>query len=215
MAVTENTFCVLSLFFVIMFISFITVRGDRCLKFIRRGFTLIELLVVIAIIAMLIALLLPAIQQAREAARRSQCVNNLKQIGIAAHNYAATFSVLPTQPPTKPSGLALVQAIPNGWLVRLLPYLEQQAVYDQLNMQLVDVPTPTTMPATLRLNTTGLNVAINSYTCPSDATQQSTVLSTFAVGSMSTRFTSTNLLWCHRIAPYINANGNLQFLEQC
>lgn len=93
----------------------------------RSGFTLIELLVVIAIIAVLIALLLPAVQQAREAARRTQCKNNLKQFGLALHNYHDTYSVFPL-------GAANGAASPNAsWGVRILPYLEQAALFDQLN----------------------------------------------------------------------------------
>jgi prepilin-type N-terminal cleavage/methylation domain-containing protein/prepilin-type processing-associated H-X9-DG protein len=92
----------------------------------RRGFTLIELLVVIAIIGVLIALLLPAVQSAREAARRSQCTNNLKQIGLALHNYVSTHDALPPAGCRwEPQNLSMK--------VRMLPYLEQNVAYNALN----------------------------------------------------------------------------------
>src|ERR1700689_4345830 len=92
----------------------------------RSAFTLIELLVVIAIIAVLIALLLPAVQAAREAARRAQCVNNLKQLGLALHNYHDTMGCLPWD-----HG-------PNSWnewsgMTMLLPFMEQTSLYNSIN----------------------------------------------------------------------------------
>jgi prepilin-type N-terminal cleavage/methylation domain-containing protein len=102
----------------------------------RRGFTLIELLVVIAIIAILIALLLPAVQQAREAARRTQCKNNLKQMGLAIHNYESTFNKFPS------SGEFTVRSTagyfrsftPTSTFTQILPYIDQAPAYNQFNM---------------------------------------------------------------------------------
>ena len=91
----------------------------------RRGFTLIELLVVIAIIALLIALLLPAVQAAREAARRMQCTNNLKQIGLAFFNYESTNSVLP--PSMVASGTGNTVTWINGWNCQRMLYLCRRA----------------------------------------------------------------------------------------
>ena len=101
----------------------------------RRGFTLIELLVVIAIIAVLIALLLPAVQAAREAARRAQCVNNLKQIGLAMHNYVSANSMLPQVAcDTFANGNDTVPYQNYSEVTRLLPFLEQQATYNSINL---------------------------------------------------------------------------------
>src|SRR4051794_26414175 len=122
----------------------------------RRGFTLIELLVVIAIIAVLIALLLPAVQAAREAARRSQCVNNLKQLGLAVMNYESNNGAIPPTSVFVPTGVSIGTF---GMKPRLLPFLEQVAMFNALNMYF--------NPATAQ-NETVLVTQINTLLCPSD-----------------------------------------------
>ncbi len=128
-----------------------------------RGFTLVELLVVIAIIGILIALLLPAVQAAREAARRSQCSNNLKQVGLALHNYADTYQTFPSGWIWPGSGNQECWA----WSTLILPYLEQQAMHDQLGVTMANlyqrVLSPEWQSVVGRLET-----PISSFMCPSD-----------------------------------------------
>src|ERR1700685_1072500 len=99
-------------------------------KVYQRGFTLIELLVVIAIIAILIALLVPAVQKVRAAAARTQCVNNLKQIGLASHNYASAYKVRPPGSANFPAS----GGSPGSVLTLILPYLDQNTVVFDFNM---------------------------------------------------------------------------------
>jgi len=131
---------------------------------VRRGFTLIELLVVIAIIAVLVALLLPAVQQAREAARRSQCKNNLKQMGLALHNYHDTHGTFP------PGWISEIGGNPHlsggvgptgwAWSAMLLPYLDQAPLYNQLK-----VSDGTAVPAPADIDDLPL---LQAFICPSD-----------------------------------------------
>jgi len=125
----------------------------------KRGFTLIELLVVIAIIAVLIALLLPAVQSAREAARRLQCVNNLKQLGLALHNYVGSVGALPMT--LAISGKGTTTTWTNSWgpHARVLPYSEQGTLFNNINFAL-DMMTAQ--------NTTATAVVINWLVCPSE-----------------------------------------------
>ncbi len=122
----------------------------------RGGFTLIELLVVISIIAILIALLLPAVQAAREAARRAQCVNNLKQLALAASNYHDVNGCLPPASLTSANGLA---GFDFSCFVRMLPFMEQQPLYNSVNFSLV---------YHIAQNATVAGVAVSTLMCPSD-----------------------------------------------
>jgi prepilin-type N-terminal cleavage/methylation domain-containing protein len=162
----------------------------------RSAFTLIELLVVIAIIAVLIALLVPAVQKVREAANRTQCVNNIKQVGLAVHNYHSNFNKVPNlwnwfstfggnpafplpngmTGPTSPfmAGITCADGAQGTWLVHLLPYIEQTALYESMFLSDlqdasmtpggnigIDIPLPFY---------NGISKVINTLICPSDGT---------------------------------------------
>jgi prepilin-type N-terminal cleavage/methylation domain-containing protein/prepilin-type processing-associated H-X9-DG protein len=153
----------------------------------RSGFTLIELLVVIAIIAVLIALLLPAVQQAREAARRTQCKNNLKQLGLAIMNFESTYKVYPpdvdsyktlaagdsiNQPDDTDPNAIFCYSGPSqrtGWMQMILPFLDQTPIYNQINFTVSVFNTANLPPSTGSHG--GTNSAysnpIRAYLCPS------------------------------------------------
>lgn len=136
---------------------------------IKRGFTLIELLVVIAIIAVLIALLLPAVQQARESARRTQCKNNMKQLGLALHNYHDTYS----QFPINYSTTFTVDNITLSWMVGILPYVDQAPLFSSINTSFglnndPRSPNPQSVAPVNPSNGWAAKKIIPAFRCPSD-----------------------------------------------
>ena len=143
----------------------------------RRGFTLVELLVVIAIIGILVGLLLPAVQAAREAARRMQCGNNLKQIGLAIHNYESAFKRFPHGTVDDDPREVGARRLWDGGnhrkgtvLVKLLPFIEQTALYNSIDFNL-DVEAQLNATGVFAATRTNMrNVAIPSFRCPSDGT---------------------------------------------
>jgi prepilin-type N-terminal cleavage/methylation domain-containing protein len=151
----------------------------------RNGFTLVELLVVIAIIGVLVALLLPAVQSAREAARRTQCTNNLKQLGIALHNYHDIAGRFPCNINRVVINLGSGGQLANdrnqaSYLVNLLPYVEQRPLYDQINFSLHDPAFGNQIVAGQALKT----ISVKSYICPDSNHQR------FSVASPALAFTN-------------------------
>jgi prepilin-type N-terminal cleavage/methylation domain-containing protein len=139
----------------------------------QRGFTLIELLVVIAIIAILIGLLLPAVQKVREAAARMSCQNNMKQLGLAAHNYENAYGKLPPNliveigadpVPTNNPGYPY-PGISHSWCINFLPYLEQNNLFTQYNMKFPWLSTPSIVPGTPD-NQAVLQNPVRTFICP-------------------------------------------------
>jgi prepilin-type N-terminal cleavage/methylation domain-containing protein/prepilin-type processing-associated H-X9-DG protein len=157
----------------------------------RLGFTLIELLVVIAIIAVLIALLLPAVQAAREAARRAQCTNNLKQIGIALHNYHTANDAFPpgaaaSNTPFNPGCVAWM-----GWSAQamMFGYMEQSALYNAINFSI----DPMQQNSGNYANTTARNAKIASFLCPSDGNAGKAFINNYYASMGTTTWSSSNV----------------------
>ena len=165
----------------------------------RRAFTLIELLVVIAIIAVLIALLLPAVQQAREAARRSQCINNLKQLGLGLHTYHDSLNVFPPGWLGVQGGVSNTQG-PSGfaWASHILPYIDQTPLYNRLNFNL---------SCTDASNAIARQTVLTSFRCPSDPSPD-----TWAIGQNGN---PSNILATLPTANYVGSFGTLGFEDIC
>ncbi|GAC1473471.1 MAG: DUF1559 domain-containing protein [Isosphaeraceae bacterium] len=165
------------------------------------GFTLIELLVVIAIIAVLIALLLPAVQAAREAARRAQCINNMKQIGLAIHNYHSTNEVFPMGDSFQPQGFPgkPSYALWNSFSAQalMLPYMEQSPLYNAINFSWAVADS---------LNNTVWVTKVNSYLCPSDGNAGNKNINSYAASYGTT--TSGMFAWDNNALNYQKPSGS-------
>jgi prepilin-type N-terminal cleavage/methylation domain-containing protein len=151
-----------------------------------RGFTLIELLVVIAIIAVLIALLLPAVQQAREAARRSQCKNNMKQIGLGLHNYESTFSRFPSAGEGTNRSTIRREFFPASTFSLILPYVDQAPLYNKINFGFHYTNSANSG------NLAASQAVITLYLCPSNANQQPDTFSFGATDYMPIAYVDIN-----------------------
>ena len=129
----------------------------------KQGFTLVELLVVIAIIGILVGLLLPAVQAAREAARRMQCSNNLKQHGLALHNYESTYKRFPIGFTDTAATNAMLKDGGWSWMCAILPYIEQNSLYSTIDIKLHPFG-----PGSNAANIAACAVPLSAFRCPSD-----------------------------------------------
>lgn len=191
----------------------------------RRGFTLIELLVVIAIIAVLIALLLPAVQAAREAARRVQSTNNLKQMGLALHNYESSNGCFPGSGGQSSSGFSV--------LARILPYMEGTAAFNAMNFSLALGSGPPTFRFQ-QAQTTASRTVIAAFLCPSDGHDASypsyyqsvPTAGTCYVANVGSgtgtfydpRYPTDGVFWdgsAVKFAGVVDGTSNTMFMSQC
>ena len=161
-----------------------------------QGFTLVELLVVIAIIGILIALLLPAVQAAREAARRMQCSSNMKQIGVGLHTYHDTYNKCPPGATFRP-----LKAYQGSILIRLLPFIEQQALYERFDFTKLSSGIPNTDVQAEANDMQLAKVIVATYVCPSDpaggkSSSTGKGLSNYAASQGPTPFYGNSSCWC-------------------
>ena len=168
----------------------------------RRGFTLIELLVVIAIIAILIALLLPAVQQAREAARRSQCKNNLKQVGLAFHNYHDAHTCFPF------AWMSGNDLNVSGWPIQLLPYMDQAPLYNQWDSSVPAFNEAVAIfpPASVQGNLDVIRTVLPVFMCPSTSKSEVHDYS-LPAGSAGSGVPPFDLTWTAARGDYIATTG--------
>jgi len=164
----------------------------------RNAFTLVELLVVIAVIGVLVALLLPAVQMAREAARRMSCSNNLKQLALGVHLYQDKFGVMP--PHNLGSG---VNRNAWGWAPRIFPDIEQAALQEQIFLKQLEMEEATSIPAVI----TAMQTNIDSFRCPSDVGPPLNALRDrypWAAGANQGATATSNYIGCRGVMDWLN-----------